>query len=146
MSPVIGLEGGGGQLVFAFKDTTGMADILPGVDYHYLRVGADGRIPVGPVAFIVGAGYRNLLTRKGPTGATILAAGSVGEHFPRASIAGMDARVGAALSLASNIEARLVIGYIRYWAAFNPMPDDTYIAGGAIDQMLSADLGIAAFF
>lgn len=135
-SPVIGLEGGLGQLVFAFKDNPTVADILPGVDYHYLRAGADCRIPVGKLAVIAGAAYR----------ATIVAAGSVGDHFPRAEIAGLDARLVGALRLSKNIEARLVLSYIRYWASFHSRPGDTYIAGGALEQIVNTDLGIATFF
>jgi hypothetical protein len=145
-SPVVGLEGGVGQLVFAFKDNPTVADILPGVDYHYVRVGADCRFPVKGLSIIVGAAYRHLLSRTGPTGTTIVAAGSVGEHFPRADIAGLDARVGGALPLARNLEARLMVNYIRTWASFHSRPDDTYIAGGALEQIVNADLGIAAFF
>jgi hypothetical protein len=145
-SPVLGLEAGGGQVVFSFKGDPAMTDILPGVDYQYLRIGADGRVPVGRVAVVIGAGYRHLLTTTSPTGQTVPAAGSVGDHFPRADIAGLDARIGGVLPLAEHIEARLVIRYIRYWAAFNSKPGDTYIAGGAVDQMLHAELGIAAFF
>jgi hypothetical protein len=145
-SPVVGLEGGVGQLVFAFKDNPTVADILPGVDYHYLRIGADGRFPVKNLSVIVGAAYRRLLNRTGSPGTTVVAAGSVGEHFPRADVAGLDARLGGALPLARNLEARLVLSYIRYWASFHSRPGDTYIAGGALEQMVNADLGIAAFF
>ena len=136
-SPLVGLEGGLGQLVFSFKDSNAsLVDILPGVSYLFLRIGADGRLPVGKVALTAGAAYRYLLKTQG----------SLGAHFPRADIAGLDARVGAALPLTENLEARLVVTYIRYWAEFNSKPADTYIAGGAVDNMLSADLGIAAFF
>jgi hypothetical protein len=136
-SPLVGLEAGLGQLVFSFKDSNaGLVDTLAGVSYLFLRVGADGRIPVGKVGLIAGAAYRHLLKTQG----------SLGAHFPRADIAGLDARVGAALPLTGNIEARLMVTYIRYWAEFNSKPGDTYIAGGAVDNMLSADLGIAVFF
>jgi hypothetical protein len=145
-STIIGLEGGVGRQVFAFKDNPAIADILPGVDYHYLRAGGDCRIPVGKFAAIAGLAYRHLLHTTGPTGATILAAGSVGEHFPRAEIAGLDAHVSGALPLAKNVEARIVLSYIRYWASFHSRPGDTYIAGGALEQFVYADLGIAAFF
>ena len=95
---------------------------------------------------LAGAAYRHLLSRTGPTGATIVAAGSVGEHFPRAEIAGLDAHLGTALPLAKRIEARIMLSYIRYWASFHARPGDTYIAGGGLEQILNVDLGIAALF
>jgi hypothetical protein len=136
-SPLVGVEGGIGQLVFTFKDNnTGLADIVPGVNYLYLRLGADGRLPLGKLALTAGAAYRHLLKD----------GGTLGKHFPRADISGLDARVGAAFAIANNLEARLTLVYVRYWEEFNSIPSDTYIAGGAVDHMLSADLGVAAFF
>ena len=148
-SPSLGLEAGWGRLAFTFQDpagTTPVADMLPGVDYRFLRFGADGRWPMGKLALIGGAGYRHLLTRSGPGGTTVPAAGSVGEHFPRADIQGLDARAGATWMLSSWLEARLVLSYVRFWATFNPRAGDTYIAGGGLDQMLNADLGVAVWF
>jgi hypothetical protein len=145
-SPTLGLEAGVGDLVFSFSDSAGLSDAVPAVDYRYFRGGADGRFPFGRVALLAGVAYRRLLTTSGAGGASIPAAGQLGEHFPRATIAGLDAQLGVALALTANLEARLGVSYVRYWAAFNSRPGDKYIAGGAVDQMLHADLGIAAFF
>lgn len=148
-SPSLGLEAGLGRLAFTFQDpagTTPVADMLPGVDYRFFRLGADGRWPMGKLTLIGGAGYRRLLTRRGAGGATVPAAGSVGDHFPRASIQGLDARVGAAWRLGSRLEARLVLNYVRFWATFNPRPGDPYIAGGGLDLMVNVDLGLAISF
>ncbi len=148
-SPSLGLEAGWGRLAFTFQDaagTTPVADLLPGVDYRFLRFGADGRWPMGELALIGGAGYRHLLTQRGAGGATVPAAGSVGDHFPRADIQGLDARVGVTWRLSSWLEARLVLSYVRFWATFHSRPGDAYIAGGGLDQMLNADLGVAVWF
>jgi hypothetical protein len=135
-SPVIGVELGGGELAFGFHNPDPVLEsTLPGVDYHYLRVAVDGRIPLGPGAILLGAAYR-----------PILGAGDLGSHFPRESISGMDAKLGAALKLTSAIEARLVFTYTRVWATFNPRPGDQYIAGGGVDQLLNADIGAAIRF
>jgi len=148
-SPSLGLEAGWGRLAFTFQDpagTTPVADMLPGVDYRFLRFGADGRWPMGKLALIGGAGYRHLLTQSGAGGTTVPAAGTVGDHFPRADIQGLDARVGATWRLSSWLEARLVLSYVRFWATFHSRAGDTYIAGGGLDQMLNADLGVAVWF
>jgi hypothetical protein len=136
-APLLGLEAGGGELAFSFPPSSGeVPAYLPAVDYKYLRFGADGRIPLTPsVAVTVGAAYR-----------VTLSAGQLEDHFPRETIGAMDARVGGAVRIANGIEARLVVTYIRNWAAFNPRPGDTYVAGGALDQFMNADLGVAAFF
>lgn len=138
-SPSVGLELGLGQEVFKFNGAAALSDILPGVDYHYFRIGADGRIPTGMVDVIVGLAYRNV--RK--TGGSMR---TIEGHFPRASISGMDAKVGAALKLREGLEARLTLTYVRFWASFNSNPGDPYIAGGALDHMIHADLGIAAYY
>ena len=148
-SPCLGLEAGWGGLAFTFRDpagTTPVADMLPGVDYRFLRFGADGRWPMGKLALIGGAGYRHLLTRRGASGTAVPAAGSVGDHFPRADIQGLDARAGAAWKLSPWLEARLVLSYVRFWATFNPRAGAAYIAGGGLDQMINADLGVAVWF
>ena len=44
------------------------------------------------------------------------------------------------------VEARLVLSYVRFWAAINPHVGDMYVAGGGLDQFVNLDLGIAAFF
>jgi hypothetical protein len=145
-APLIGVEAGVGRQADLFSAPGAVQDILPSVDYYYLRFGADGRIPVGPVAVLVGAAYRHLQSRRAPSGATVEAAGLFGEHFPHASIAGLDGKLGVALALANHVEGRLVLNYVRYWSTLHPNPGDTYVAGGALDQILNADLGVAASF
>jgi hypothetical protein len=135
-APFLGVELGVGELDFGFDAAASTVTArLPGVDYHYLRLGVDGRIPVGPVAVLLGVAYR-----------PILGAGQLGTDFPNESIAGMDAKVGVALKLLPWMEARIVVNYTRVWASFNPHPGDTYVAGGGLDQFINADFGVAAFF
>ncbi len=135
-STFIGVELGAGELDFGFDAAASTVTArLPGVDYHYLRIGVDGRIPAGPVAVLLGLAYR-----------PILGAGQLGTDFPHESIAGMDAKVGVALKLLPWMEARIVVNYTRVWASFNPHLGDTYVAGGGLDQFVNADLGVAAFF
>jgi hypothetical protein len=135
-SPSIGVEAGVGKLVFAFKGAAADTDRMPGVDYQYLRVGADGRIPLGRVDLLLGAAFRHLLDN----------GGSFGSHFPRASIAGLDASIGGALRLTKAIEARVALNYARFGATLHSRPGDTYIAGGALEQTVNLDLGVATFF
>ncbi len=137
-SPVVGLQAGLGQQVFAFKGATQTIDVLPGVNYRFLRIGADGRVPVGRVDVMVEAAFRHLLSN----------GDIVGKHFPNASIAGLDGKIGAAFQFTKGFEARVVLNYVRFWASLNPSLTGprTYVAGGALEQMVNLDLGVAAFF
>lgn len=145
-SPIVGAQLGLGQMVFGFKDPGTWEPLLPAVNYHHLRIAVDTRVPVGPVAVLAGVAYRKLLQTTAPDGSSVPAAGSLGEHFPHASIGGLDADAGVALPLGPVWEARLLISYVRYWAALHPEVGATYVAGGALEQMIHADLGIAASF
>jgi len=145
-APILGLEAGLGHLHFGFEEAGALAPILPSVDYKYLRIAIDGRFPLGRVALLAGLGYRDLLTTTNASGETIPSAGPIGEYFPRASISGLEANIGAILSIAGPFEARLVVHYVRFWAKFNPEAGDAHIAGGALDQFINTDLGLAASF
>lgn len=145
-APLLGFELGLGRQAFLFSGAGPTADILPSVDYYYVRFGADGRIPLEPVTLLVGAAYRHLQSRRGPRGDTVPAAGTFGEHFPDADIAGLDAKLGLALRLNAYLEGRVVLNYTRYWSTLNAKPGDTYLARSAFDQLLNADVGIAACF
>ena len=145
-APLLGLFAGIGRQAFLFSAPGAVADVLPSVDYYYLRFGADARIPAGPLLLLAGAAYRHLQSRRAPDGATVPAAGDFGEHFPKASIAGADLQLGVALPLREGLEARLAFDYVRYWSNLHTEPGDTYVAGGAQDQFLNAALGIAACF
>jgi hypothetical protein len=146
-STVIGASLGIGQSVFHFRDAGIFEALLPDVDYRYARAAVNARLPVGGRwALTGGAAYRHLLSTGGPNGGSILAAGSVGEHFPQAKMAGVDVDGGVALALSGQLEARLVVDYARYWAHLHPAVGSAYVAGGAVDQMLHARVGVAATF
>lgn len=135
-APVIGIEVGTGQQAFKFHaPDTATELILPSVDYHYLRVGADGRIPIASAAVLVGLGYRGLSS-----------SGQLSRHFPNLSISGLDLKIGGALQLTERFEARLVFNYARYSATLNAKSTDVYQAKSAVDQILNVDLGVAAHF
>jgi hypothetical protein len=145
-SPVIGVEAGTGALLFDFRDAGALGPIMPSVDYRYLYLGADLRVPLGLLALTAGAGYRSLLTTTAASGQNIPSAGALGEHFPHADIRGFDAKAGAAWSVTKWMEARVVIHYVRFWATLHPDVGATYVAGGALDQFLNTDIGLAAHF
>jgi hypothetical protein len=66
--PVLALLGEFGVDQFTFDDAGPLAAEVPSVEYQFLRAGGEVRLPVGPVAFELGGGYRGLLG-VGETGA-----------------------------------------------------------------------------
>ena len=139
-APVVGLSGGFGILNFEYDDPEDqtLVGALPDVSYKYMRVGVDGRAPLGSV-FNLFAGFDYL----GP-----LEAGEVYERFTAPSVGGIGARFGMAFTLDAGFEIRLMGEYTRMFYAFEPVaqPRDAYVAGGALDQYLGISAGVAYIF
>jgi len=138
-SPLIGLEGtyGGWRYHFASNDanTAAIVQDLPEVDYKYIRAGADARVPFGPAAVMVGAGYMN-----------ILSSGRFGEIFPHATIGGVDAKIGGAYAFLPWLEARASFAYTRIFSNAHSQGSDDYAAGGALDSYYVGNVGVSAIF
>lgn len=130
--PVLTLTGDYGMDTFTFDKAGPLEKSVPSVDYSYLRAGGEVRLPIGPLALELGGGYRGLL-----------GVGAVGGRFTGASALAFDGFVGFAVPLPAGLEARLSGDYSRVFYAFQPIPGDEYVAGGAVDEMLGARLGVA---
>ena len=48
--------------------------------------------------------------------------------------------------IVSGLEGRIVFDYERYFYAFQPIPGDAYVAGGALDQFFGVRLAVAYIF
>lgn len=131
-SATVGLSGRFGLVRFAFDDDTPIADELPDVAYTYLRAGLDARVPFGRVAIGVHGGYLGMLS-----------SGDVLDRFRDPSVGGVDVGGTLGVSIVSGLEARLFGEYTRMFYAFSPEPGDPYVAGGALDEMLAFELGLA---
>jgi len=126
----LGVGAGFGKESFSFSDAGEPYNEIAGVDYSYLRLGVDGRFALGPVALLAGLGYR-----------MVLSGGTVADNFTDTSITGLDARLGVALPLGERFEAFLALRYARYGYGMSPRPEDTNVAGGALDQFFALELG-----
>lgn len=134
----VGLFAGYGQHSFKLDGTEGPSGIdFPSVSYGYLRFGGDGRL----------SPFDGFHARFGFAWRQMLAAGEIAEAdwFPRATMGGLDAHLGVGYEVVSGLEIQLGAELIRYFYTMNPEPGDPRIAGGAVDQFLSATLG-AAFY
>lgn len=131
--PVIGVNGGINFTSFSFDAPgTDLADAAPDVAYMSLRGGLDARIPFWRMALLLDAGYDGALS-----------AGKVHERFTGASVGGLDFGAGFAFLIDAGFEARLTARYTRYFYAFDPVPGDAYVAGGALDEFLGIGIGVA---
>jgi hypothetical protein len=130
--PVIGLNGGINFTSFTFDAPATLAPSVPDVTYASLRGGIDARIPFWRMALLLDAGYDGALS-----------AGTVYDRFTGAKVGGLDFGAGFAILIASGFEARLTAHYTRYFYAFDPVPGDSYVAGGALDEFLGLAIGVA---
>lgn len=130
--PVIGLNGGLNFTTFTFDAPAALTASVPDVTYASLRGGLDARIPFWRMALLLDAGYDGALS-----------AGTVHDRFTGATVGGLDFGAGFAILIASGFEARLTAHYTRYFYAFDPVPGDAYVAGGALDELLGLGIGVA---
>jgi hypothetical protein len=131
-APVVMVSAGYAFASFVFNAPEAFASQVPSVTYHSLHFGADGRVPIGPIALRLGAGYR-----------LPLAAGALLERFRDGRVGGIDAMLGVAVPIAKGFEARAGAEYTRYFYSFFPNPGDPYIAGGALDEYVGFKIGAA---
>ena len=130
---IIGIADGYAAQSVDFGTTTKALEAeLPASDCSGNRLAVDARIPVGKLAIRAGFGWR-----------AIFATGVIGERFKGTSAGGVDAQVGASYEVARGWEVRAIADYERYFYAFKPVPGDTYVAGGALDQFYGGRLALA---
>jgi hypothetical protein len=121
--PVIALTGEYGEEKFAFGQTS-IGDTAPSVDYRFVRIGTDLRVPLGRFSLVASG-----------AGLAVLSAGDLTDRFSRASVAGIDAMLGASFTIVPGLEARLLARYRRFFYSMHPVPGDAYVAGGALDEL-----------
>jgi hypothetical protein len=137
VSPVIGY--GGENFTFSGLEEP-LKSQAPAAKYTFVKLGVDGRFPVGPVAIMAGVGY---LFTSSPSGDnTELVSG----RFPHMNVDGVDANIGVGVGIIKGLEARIAFRYTRFFYAFNPEPGERYVAGGALEQLSSLHLGAAYVF
>ena len=103
---------------------------IPNVTYRFLRGGAGLRVDVRPrVALLASAAYLHVLD-----------SGQIAteDYFPRLTVAGVEAGLGAAWQFSSPWEVRVGVDYRRYFFSMHPEPGDRLIAGGALDNYVVA--------
>jgi hypothetical protein len=121
----------GGVLMerFGFSGDPSLLPWLPDVSDLFWRVGADGRFRVGPVALLAGVSYL-----------PAIAGGELPSRFRETSFGGVELHAGIAVPIVRIFELRAEATYTRVFYSFQPTPGDLYVAGGALDQFVRANL------
>lgn len=104
--------------------------LLPAGTLQYWRPGVEGRFTLGRVGLAAGLGYLAPARQD-----------AIGNAFPRASSGGVDLGLRAEVAV-GKLWLRLAARYLRFFYALHPLPHDPYIAGGAIDEVVSASLAL----
>lgn len=127
---VLGLRGSFIRDGFVIDAEGDVADEAPSVQYSFMRVGLDGRFPIGPIAITAFGGYLGAID-----------SGAVHDRFTDPSIGGIDVGGGLTVPIALGFEARLQAEYVRWFYAFAPVIGDTFVAGGALDEYVHIEVG-----
>ena len=125
---VLGLAGGVVKERFAFGMSS-LSASLPSVDYLFARAAADGRLRLGPVALLAGGAYLPAIS-----------GGDLAARFRAPGFAAVELSAGLAVPLGAHFEARAAGTYTRVFYAFKPQVGDGYVAGGALDHLVRAQI------
>ncbi|MFT3770247.1 MAG: hypothetical protein QM820_32870 [Minicystis sp.] len=126
---VIGIHGGVVKERFGFEGDAKLTPWLPDVDYLFWHIGADGRIGVGPVAIL--AQFAGLPAIK---------SGALADRFRQTSFAALEMGGGLAVPIVRVFEMRATAVYTRVFYTFHPEVGDLYVAGGALDHLVRAQI------
>ena len=144
----LGLSGRYGQHAFEVADdpdptatvATGAPverDLLPDVEYAYIRPGLDVRFRFDELSVGAYAGYRH-----------VLSTGDLEQEqwFPEASATAADFGLFFGYALARSLDAMAGFEWRRYGVSMNSRPEDLAanrdVAGGALDQYLTGWMGV----
>jgi len=130
--PQLGVSVSYASTIFGFDNAGALAGTLPSETYNSIRPALDGRVSFGNFSVLANVGFRFPISASGLT-----------ERFRGPTVGGVDAELGGALVIAHGLELRLYASYERYFLAFKPTPGDAFVAGGALDELYGARVGIA---
>jgi hypothetical protein len=133
-APVLAITAAYGSEAFEFTAYDPSAN-FPSVAYKFVRMSADVRVPLGRMALFCNAGYLD-----------VLSAGDVASRFPKASVGGVQAELGAGFRIVPGLETRLSGSYRRFFYSMNPTPGDSFVAGGALDQFFGVQASLAYLY
>jgi hypothetical protein len=134
----------GGEDAFTFSGAGRSMLEIPDTIYHYVRPGVGLRLAVThEISLTLTGGYRYVFNQAGPQF-------SGSRYFPHLTVAGADVEIGGSYALSQSFEARIGVGWRRYWYAMHSTAADQAagmeLAGGAVDQSLTFTAAIAFLY
>jgi hypothetical protein len=126
---VLGVDGGVVKERFSFTGAKTLTAWLPDVDYFFWRAGLDGRLRAGPLGLLAQAAYLPAIQ-----------GGAVADRFRQTSFSAVELGFGLAVPIVPIFELRATAVYTRVFYSFHPEVGDLYVAGGALDHLVRAQL------
>ena len=127
---VLRAHGGFFRDAFEIEELGELVGETPSTEYLFLKGGLDARIPLGPVAITAFGDYLGSISTGLPE-----------ERFRAPTLGGIDVGGGMTVPIVYGLEARLQAEYVRWFYAFEPIPGDPYVAGGALDENVHIEIG-----
>ena len=126
---VLGVHGGIVKERFAYEGDQNLVSWLPDVDYLFWRAGVDGRLRAGPVAILAQLAYLPAIQ-----------GGALADRFRQTSFGALELGGGLAVPIVPIFEMRATAVYTRVFYSFHPEVGDLYVAGGALDHLVRAQI------
>lgn len=126
---LLGAHGGIVKERFGFGGDKTLLPYLPDVDYLFWNAGVDGRIGLGPIAILLQASFLPAIQ-----------GGALADRFRKASFAAVEMGGGVAVPIVPIFEVRATAVYTRVFYSFHPEVGDVYVAGGALDHLVRAQI------
>jgi hypothetical protein len=124
------LLGGLGGEKLSFSGDKPIAD-APSLDAQVATVGALAVARSGRWSGTLSAAYLPVLS-------TVLA----GDAVRGAKAGGLEAELAGLVALSTRLSLRAAVGYTRFFYGFDPVPGDTHVVGGALDQLVHLQTGV----
>jgi len=142
--PVVGLSVLYGAETFGFTANASLSQQVPAVAYKFVRLGLDGRIPIGPGSIHLGFGYEIVSSGSKCDAACLNApTENLADRFPNSKVGGIDLSIGGGYMFMPGMEARIAFVYRRFSYTMNSNPGDRFAAGSAADSLTGFQLGVA---
>ena len=95
----------------------------------FWRFGLDNRLRAGPLGILFNGSFMPAIS-----------GGPLADRFRESSFAAVELGAGVALPVVRVFEVRGTVEYTRVFYAFHPQVGDAYVAGGALDHLIRAQI------
>lgn len=108
---------------------------IPSVQYAWLAPRLGASVHLAPSFQVMARGEWRFISDSGEFQSA--------DYFPRASVNAFDAVLGVVFDVVPPVRAHLSLEWERYFSNFNSQMGDRFVAGGAVDQFIMANLSVS---